>query len=118
MDWFIFILIVLAWTTGLFFFIEKKEIVRTGILALLSVFLGTAILLQGIKFPTGWTITTSGSTQTIVQTFTTYTTANEPWINLCWLLIALGLFLFVEIFLGLILGIGDSFKLARERFGF
>lgn len=119
MDWFIFVVLAISFVTSLFSVLDKKTIYRVAILGGLSLLFGASLLTSGISFPTGWTITTSGSVQTIAQTFTTYTSANNPWVlGVGWLLFFTGFYFLIEVWSGLIMNLNLAVKNVREKYGF
>lgn len=75
-------------------------------------------MITGIDFPTGWTIITSGSTQTISQTVTSYTSSNNPWIlGIAWILVFAGLYFIIEIWTSIITTLGSGISAVRGKFG-
>ena len=118
MDWFIFILISTAWVTSLFFLLQKKTIIRTTVFAGFSMLLGAGLLADGVSFPTGWNIVSSGTTKTITQTFTNYTQSSNAWIlGIGWTLLFTGLYFIIEVWTGLISLLGNGFSNVREKYG-
>lgn len=118
MDWFIFVLIALTWLTSLALFLDKKTFLNTFITGALFFFLGAILITSGISYPSGWTITTVGATQTITQTFTS-TSSTAPWVTY----VGYGIFFFgfyfiIEVYT-YVLTMGSSFiQNVRDRFGF
>lgn len=118
MDWFIFIIIGMAWITSLFGLLERKTIIRTTIFAGISLLFGFGLLANGISFPTGYSIVTVGTTQTISQTFTNYTTATNPWVTgVGWTIAFAGFFFLIEVWTGMISLIGAGIASVRDKYG-
>lgn len=118
MDWFIFVLIAIIWLISLAFFLDKKTLIRGFLTGAMFFFIGAILITSGITYPNGWTIITSGSTQTITQTFTS-TTTTAPYINLVgWGLFFFGFYFMIEVWT-YILTLGNSaIHTVRDFFGF
>lgn len=76
------------------------------------------MITSGISYPSGWTIVTAGTTQTITQTFTS-TTTSAPWITpVGYALFFFGFYFFIEVWTAIIMGNDPFVRKVRDVLGF
>lgn len=86
------LLLILEMILLLFFIDDRKNIWKAGSFYLTSFLLGSYYYVSGVQYQTGWTIVTSGTTQTITTVTTDLITAQAGFAYFGWLLIGLGFY--------------------------
>lgn len=119
MEWFYFLISTLIW---IFFFYLVREnsqsAPRITLFAFITIIFGI-MLLSGVNFPSGSTVTTAGSVSTQIITYTTYNASLSQGTNnfallwgVAWGVIVMGIIL---LFYAIVMGYNQLFKTAAGQ---